>query len=97
MATINREYGSEKNILLDELIEKYNASYRVCDNCSDVCDDDHVIKTDILFRTYRFCSEWCCYDAEHNIRKHFRRLTREEQDRRIATNKLFRKKLLINC
>ena len=83
-------------MLLDELIEKYNAAYRVCDNCSDACDDGNVVKTDILFRTYRFCSEWCSYDAEHDIRKDFRRLTKEQQDRRIAINKRFCKKLLIN-
>ena len=97
MATINREYGGEQKMLFAELIEKYNAVYRVCDNCSNARDDDNVVKTDILFRTYRFCSDWCSNDAEYDIRKDFRRLTKEEQDRRISINKRFCKKLLINC
>uniref|UniRef100_A0A6C0E6B2 Uncharacterized protein n=1 Tax=viral metagenome TaxID=1070528 RepID=A0A6C0E6B2_9ZZZZ len=95
MATMTREQGGNKKVLLDELIEKYNAAYRVCDNCSNVCDDDNVVKRYILFRRYRFCSDWCSYDTEYDVRKDFSRLTKEHQDRRIAINKRFGQKLPI--
>ena len=61
-----------------ELIERYNqiqAEKRFCYNCrSDSTRDTH--NRMIFWKAYTFCSAWCQYDTESDIRKSWKQFTR---------------------
>lgn len=43
-----------------------------CANCGDYYEED-TYSTYIFWRKYKFCSDWCQYDLESDIRKRYRR------------------------
>ena len=66
------------SILKQELIERCNqiqSEKRFCYNCrSDSTKDTH--NRMIFWKAYTFCSAWCQYDTESDIRKSWKQFTR---------------------
>jgi len=64
--------------LKQEILDKYNKTQeekRVCYNC---CADAKEQYSKLIFwQYYAFCSDYCQWDMEHDIRKQWRRENRK--------------------
>lgn len=73
LQTIMREFSVErtsKMLLMNELLENHKhreKKYSLCANCR--CCADEKYTTYIYWNKYTFCSGWCQYDLESELRK----------------------------
>ena len=63
--------------LKKEILDKYNKiqeDTRVCYNCGDSTEEEHSRM--IFWKHYSFCSAYCQWYLEHDMRKSWKRATR---------------------
>lgn len=70
------EYKQQMQIVMDELLlkNKERMENNYCYNCGSNADPQYLKK--IFWREYKFCSGWCQYDVEYDMRKSCRRMQR---------------------
>ena len=73
----NIEHRPRMRRVMNELIDKHTEriEYKhVCVTCDNSADEQYAKV--IFWNTYSFCSEYCCYDWESDMRKSYNRSLR---------------------
>lgn len=61
----NVNHRPKIKIILNELLTKYNLKNR-CNNCAS--EPNERFTKYIFWKKYKYCSDWCRFDNEYNIR-----------------------------
>lgn len=83
ISQFNVEHRPIMRTVLSELLVKCKQrvkNSKWCVNCCDYANEQY--STYIFWRKYRFCSEWCRYDTESGMRKHYRNVVKKRGQRR---------------
>lgn len=82
----NAEHRPQMKTVMSELVQKsnyWNEHYKCCNNCGNrMCEENEDLENEyyiisyIIFKKYTFCSEYCMYNGEDDIRKNWTKLNR---------------------
>jgi hypothetical protein len=70
----NELYRPIMRLVLNELCIHHEERMNTYKYCANQCgnDSDEHFSTEIFWHKFHFCSEWCMFDFESDIRKSYR-------------------------